>query len=50
VPEEGIALILGIDRLLDMARTIPNITGDATAAMIVASSEGVFEREPVLER
>jgi proton glutamate symport protein len=44
VPEEGIALILGIDRLLDMARTIPNITGDATAAMIVASSEGVLER------
>ncbi len=42
VPEEGIALILGIDRLLDMARTIPNITGDATAAMIISSSEGVL--------
>lgn len=50
VPEEGIALILGIDRLLDMARTIPNITGDATAAMIVASSEGVLERVPAHER
>jgi Na+/H+-dicarboxylate symporter len=43
VPEEGIALILGVDRLLDMCRTIPNITGDATAAMIVSSSEGVLE-------
>lgn len=42
VPEEGIALILGVDRFLDMCRTIPNITGDATGAMIVSCSEGVF--------
>jgi proton glutamate symport protein len=42
VPEEGIALILGVDRLLDMCRTIPNVTGDATAAMIVASTEGTL--------
>ena len=40
IPEEGIALILGIDRILDMCRTITNITGDATVAVAVASSEG----------
>lgn len=40
IPEEGIALILGIDRILDMSRTITNITGDAAVAVAVASSEG----------
>lgn len=39
LPVEGIALILGIDRLLDMARTAVNITGDAACAVIVAESE-----------
>ena len=39
VPVEGIALILGIDRLLDMCRTVVNVTGDAAVAIIVASSE-----------
>ncbi len=39
IPEEGIALILGVDRILDMCRTITNVTGDATAAVVVASSE-----------
>jgi Na+/H+-dicarboxylate symporter len=40
IPEEGIALILGIDRILDMCRTITNITGDAAVAVAIASSEG----------
>jgi Na+/H+-dicarboxylate symporter len=40
VPAAGIALILGVDRLLDMCRTVTNITGDATAAVVVAHSEG----------
>jgi Na+/H+-dicarboxylate symporter len=40
IPEEGIGLILGIDRILDMSRTITNITGDAAVAVAVASSEG----------
>lgn len=39
IPEEGIALILGIDRLLDMCRTVTNVTGDAAGAVIIASSE-----------
>ena len=39
IPIEGIALILGVDRILDMCRTAANITGDATVAAIVAASE-----------
>ncbi len=39
VPEQGIALILGIDRILDMCRTVTNVTGDAAGAVIVAHSE-----------
>ncbi len=37
---EGIAVILGVDRLLDMCRTVVNITGDAATAVVVARSEG----------
>ena len=40
LPVEGIALIIGVDRLLDMMRTAVNITGDCTVACIVAKSEG----------
>jgi len=40
VPGEGIGIILGVDRLLDMCRTVLNVTGDITAAMFVARSEG----------
>jgi len=40
VPGEGIAIILGVDRLLDMCRTTVNVTGDVTAAAWVARSEG----------
>lgn len=40
VPVEGIALILGVDRILDMCRTAVNITGDAAVAVAVASTEG----------
>ncbi len=42
VPEEGIALILGIDRILDMCRTVLNITGDAACATAIARTEGVL--------
>jgi len=40
VPIEGIALILGVDRILDMIRTVVNITGDAAVSVTVAASEG----------
>lgn len=39
LPVEGIALIIGIDRILDMARTAVNTTGDAACAVIVAETE-----------
>jgi len=40
VPGEGIGVIIGVDRVLDMSRTVVNVTGDITAAMWVAKSEG----------
>lgn len=40
LPVEGIGLIIGVDRLLDMLRTVVNVTGDGTVATIVAKSEG----------
>ncbi|WP_053220227.1 dicarboxylate/amino acid:cation symporter [Virgibacillus senegalensis] len=39
LPVEGIALIIGIDRLLDMARTALNVTGDAACAVVVSETE-----------
>lgn len=45
LPVEGIALIIGVDRLLDMLRTAVNVTGDATVATIVASSEGQLDHD-----
>lgn len=43
LPVEAIALVLGVDRLLDMCRTAVNITGDAACAVVVAKSEGSEE-------
>lgn len=45
LPVEGIALIIGVDRLLDMLRTAVNVSGDAAVATIVAKSEGLFDQE-----
>ena len=45
LPVEGIALIIGVDRLLDMTRTVVNVVGDATVSSVVARSEGQFEEE-----
>ena len=45
LPVEGIALIIGIDRLLDMARTSVNITGDAMVSCLVAKSEKCLDLE-----
>jgi DAACS family dicarboxylate/amino acid:cation (Na+ or H+) symporter len=50
VPPGGIAIILGIDRILDMCRTVPNVTGDLTCACFIARSEGAEllpQRAPV---
>lgn len=43
LPVEGIAMILGVDRILDMARTAVNITGDAMVSTVVAKSENELD-------
>ncbi len=43
LPVEGIGLIIGVDRLLDMVRTAVNVTGDAVVSCIVAKSEGQMD-------
>ena len=47
VPMEGIAIILGVDRILDMCRTVLNVTGDLVTATVVARLEGVTPYETV---
>jgi Na+/H+-dicarboxylate symporter len=44
LPVEGIALIIGVDRLLDMMRTTVNVTGDCAVSCIVAKSENAFDQ------
>ena len=44
LPVEGIGLILGVDRLMDMIRTAVNVSGDAVVSSIVAKSEGSLDR------
>ena len=43
IDPEGIALIFAVDRILDMLRTVVNVTGDATVATIVASSDNQLD-------
>lgn len=45
LPVEGVGLILGVDRLIDMFRTATNIAGDATVAVVVARGEGELDDE-----
>ena len=45
LPVEGIGLIIGVDRLLDMVRTAVNVTGDAMVTCVIARSEGLFSQE-----
>jgi Na+/H+-dicarboxylate symporter len=45
LPTEGIALIMGIDRILDMMRTAVNITGDAVCTTIISFQEKVLDRD-----
>jgi DAACS family dicarboxylate/amino acid:cation (Na+ or H+) symporter len=47
VPMEGIAIILGVDRILDMCRTTLNVTGDIVTATVVSRFEGVTLRPAV---
>lgn len=50
LPVEGIAMIMGIDRILDMARSAINISGDATGTIIVANSVGSFDKEKYIKK
>jgi proton glutamate symport protein len=45
VPSAGVALILGVDRILDMLRTTANVTGDATVSVLVNASEEKANRK-----
>ena len=45
LPVEGIALILGVDRLLDMMRTAVNVAGDSMVSTVIASHEKLLDRE-----
>lgn len=50
IPVEGLAIILGADRLLDMCRTVLNVTGDVACAVVIARTEGakgILETPPV---
>ena len=49
LPLEGIALIIGVDRLLDMVRTAVNVTGDAAVSLVVGRSEREQELETYLD-
>jgi DAACS family dicarboxylate/amino acid:cation (Na+ or H+) symporter len=49
LPVEGIALIIGIDRILDMLRTAVNVAGDCAVSCIVAQSEGALNKEIFLD-
>jgi len=49
VPAEGIGMILGVDRFLDMCRTTLNVTGDLAAAVVVAKGEPMEVREAGME-
>jgi Na+/H+-dicarboxylate symporter len=45
LPIEGIGIILGVDRVLDMVRTTINITGDSAITLIVDKSEGSLDEK-----
>lgn len=49
LPVEGIALIIGVDRLLDMTRTAVNVTGDSMVSIVVAKSEQQFDNDMFLD-
>ncbi len=45
LPVEGIGLIIGVDRLLDMMRTVVNVTGDSMVSSVVGNSEGMMDKD-----
>ena len=49
IPLEAVALIAGIDRILDMIRTSINVVGDAASALVVSRLEGELGTDPLSE-
>jgi len=45
LPLEGVAIIAGVDRILDMMRTMVNITGDIACSVFVAATEGELTKK-----
>jgi proton glutamate symport protein len=45
IPLEGLAFIAGIDRILDMERTVLNVIGNALAVLVISKWEGKFDTE-----
>lgn len=50
LPTEGIGLIMGVDRLVDMGRTTTNITGDAVCTAVIATKEKAIDRDVMIDR
>ncbi len=50
VPLQGIGIVMGVDRFLDMCRTVVNTTGDAVCAVVVAATEGQLDTESATNR
>lgn len=48
IPVEGVGIVIGVDRILDMSRTVVNMTGDSVGAVVVSRSEGLLH-DPVIE-
>src|SRR5690606_31547716 len=46
IPPEGIGLVLGVDRLLDMCRTVVNVGGDMVGSVVIGRSEPAAEPSP----
>jgi Na+/H+-dicarboxylate symporter len=49
LPDSGFALVIGVERILDMCRTVLNITGDASCAVVVAYSENEIADVPPMK-
>lgn len=43
IPAEGVGIVIGVDRILDMSRTVVNITGDSVGSVVLSRSEGLLE-------
>jgi Na+/H+-dicarboxylate symporter len=49
IPAAGIALVIGVDRLLDMCRTVANVAGDLTAALVIDARTRPAPDAPVFD-